>query len=134
MGKESLERLLTAISYPDRAGVDGSRAVLVVDEEEIVVEEKDRYLRFTLTLDVGESEFGAFAGYVPGRIYKEDATLAIGTDGKVFLWQDVAAGADERTLRQAFESFLASCDWWRARADSGLVNSEVHFQDVVIMP
>ncbi len=134
MGKESLERMLKAISYPDRSGVDGARAVLVVDEEEIVVESKERILRFTAMLDVGEDEFGVLAGYVPGRIYKEEAVLAVGADGRAYLWQDVPAASDDGELRRSFEAFLASCDWWRARVDSGRVDSGSLFQDVVIRP
>ena len=134
MGRESLERLLTAISYPDRAGVAGARAVLTVDETEVVVEEIGRFLRFTVFLDIGDSELPEFAGYVPGRIYKDAAILAVDAQGKAFLWQEVAWSQDERTLRGAFEAFMNSCDWWRARLDAGLAESEIHFQDVMIRP
>ena len=134
MGKESIERLLTAISYPDRAGVETSRALLRIDENEVIVEEKGRYLRLTTFLDISENELAEFAGYVPGRIYRDGATLAVGADGKAFLWQDVLTAMDESALRRTFEAFLASCDWWRDRLESGRADSEIHFQDVVIRP
>lgn len=134
MGELSIERLLEAISYPDRAGVEGSRAVLLIDETEVVVEARDRFFRFYAELDVGEEELPEFAGYAPGRFYKDDAVLAVGVDGKVFLWQDIAANSDERTLRMAFESFLGARDWWTDRLETGRADSEVRFQDVLIRP
>lgn len=134
MGAVSIDRLLEAISYPDRAGVDGSRATLRIDESEIKVEERDRYLRFIADLDIGENELAEFALYVPGRIYKEAATLAVDADGRAFLWQDVSAAQGGAELRRAFEAFLASCDWWRERLDAGRTASEVRFQDVLIRP
>lgn len=134
MDEKAIEKLLEAISYPDRAGVEGARAVLTIDEDEVFVEVRDRFLRFMATLDIGDSELVEFAAYVPGRIYKDAATLAVGDDGRAFLWQDVPAASDERTLRQTFEAFLASCDWWRERIDAGRTDSEVRFQDVLIRP
>lgn len=134
MGRESLERLLTAISYPDRAGVDGARAVLTVDGTEVLVEEIGRFLRLTAFLDIGENELPEFAGYVPGRIYKDAAILAMDAQGKAFLWQEVASSQDGSVLRGAFEAFMNSCDWWRARLDAGQADSALRFQDVLIRP
>ena len=134
MGKESIEKLLAAISYPDRAGVEGNRAVLMIDENEVVVEAIDRYLRFSTVLETGDGELADLAGYVPGRIYKDSATLSVDAEGKAFLWQDELASQDERRLGLAFESCLNSCDWWRARIDADRADSGIRFQDVLIRP
>ena len=134
MGREAIEKLLEAISYPDRAGLENGRVVLLIDGSDVVVEEVGRYLRFTAQLDAGESELPEFAGYVPGRIYKESATLAVDAEGRAYLWQEAMASQDGQSLARAFEAFLASCDWWRERLESGRADSEVHFQDVLIRP
>ena len=75
----------------------------------------------------------ALAGYAAGRMLREEAVLAYG-DGAAFLWQDAPAGAGERTLVRLFESFMDSCDWWRARVDASRAEGEPKFSDMTIRP
>ena len=134
MGEMSLERFLTAISYPDRAGIDGGHAVLLVDESEVIVDKIGGYYRFTAMLDVGEDELVTVASYVPGRIYRDDATLTMDDAGKVYLWQEAQANLGEQELRLAFESFLAARDWWLERLDKERSGSQMLFPDIAIRP
>ena len=57
------------------------------------------------------------AEYAAGRMLREDAILSWGSEG-VFLWQEASADASAVAFRSLFESFLDSCDWWRARVDA----------------
>lgn len=87
---------------------------------EIVAEStKDRIvLKHTLTED--ETMFARLAEYAAGRLLKESAVLAAERPdaGGLFICQDAASDASAHDLLRLFETFCASCDWWRERVDS----------------
>ena len=64
---------------------------------------------------IGSASTLGIMGYA-GRLLREDAVLAAdpGAPG-AFLWQDAPTTADAPALVHLFETFLDSCDWWRAR-------------------
>ena len=116
-GKTPVERLLAAIGYPERMSGVFAPFTLRVDGAEVVAEEMDGRIVLSCALDADDSFLQEFAGYAAGRMLKEDAVLSYG-DGRLFLWQDVPADAGARELHRFFETFMDSCDWWRARADA----------------
>lgn len=114
----AVERLIDAIGYPDRAPGGASSFTLRVDGAEVVADERDGRMVLSCALGDDESMLPALAEYAAGRMLKEDAVFACDDGGRAMLWQDAPASADQRSLRRLFESFMDSCDWWRARVDA----------------
>ena len=112
----SIGRLIDAVGYPERAPEGASSFTLRVDGQEIVAEERDGRLILSRKLTDEDALLPSLAGYAAGRMLREDAVLASdpGVPG-AFLWQDSPATADASALVHLFETFLDSCDWWRAR-------------------
>ena len=73
------------------------------------------------------------AAYAAGRMLREDATLAYGKHS-TFLWQDASADASDQALVRLFETFVDSCDWWRARVDERGKVDAVEISEAVIRP
>ena len=125
-GRTTTERLLEAIGYPERTPRGTSPVTLRVDGAEVAVEEADGRLVLSCALAEGDALLPALAGYAAGRMLKESATLAYGevpghapqSSTAAFLWQDAPLDADGRELLRLFETFMDSCDWWRARVDA----------------
>lgn len=121
----SIDRLLAAIGYPERASDGSSQFTLRVDGAEVVAEETGGRIVLSYALGADEGMLPRLAAYAAGRMLREDAALAYGsvqTSGpsgsQAFLWQDVSAGADAHAMLRLFETFMDSCDWWRARVDA----------------
>ena len=113
----AVERLLVAIGYPERTSKGSVAFTLRVDGVEVVAEEMDERLVLLCSLSDDETLLPTLATYAAGRMLKENATLAYGNHS-AFLWQDVPANADSHALLRLFETFMDSCDWWRARIDA----------------
>ena len=122
--KTAVEKLVAAIGYPERISGGGGSSVLRVDGMEIVAEEADRRIRLSYVLTDDEALLPTLAAYAAGRMLKEEAVLSYG-DGRAFLWQDASADADARVMLRLFETFMDSCDWWRARGDALRGNADV---------
>ena len=143
MTGKRLEFFLKAIGYPDRAPAGSGAFMLRVDGMEVLAEEADERIVLSYGLTDEESMFHALATYASGRMLVEDAALAYGLRQGgavdrplVFLWQESAAGVDEKGLLRFFETFMGSCDWWRARVDSlrGDAAGESEPKSMVIRP
>lgn len=122
----AVERLVAAAEYPEGVPAGARTAVLQVDAGAVFAEETGGRIRLSRKLTEEESEWAGLAACAPGRMLREEATVAVGpvpgdAEGKnaCFLWQDAAAGADAHGLRRLLETFLDSCDWWRARTAAG---------------
>ena len=96
-----------------------------VDGAEVAVEEMDGRIVLSCELSDDETLLPTLAAYAAGRMLKENATLSYGSVGagktsesQAFLWQDLSADADAHGLLRLFETFMDSCDWWRARVDA----------------
>lgn len=107
-----------AIGYPESVQAEAAEAVFRVDGMAIRALDDGGRIRLCLELTRDEESLPKLAEYCAGRILKEEAALAWG-DGAAFLWQDAPAASDGAALRRLFETFTASCDWWKERA-SGL--------------
>ena len=119
------------IGYPERAPEGALSFTLQVDGADVLAEERGGRLRLSLPLSVEESNFPKFAAYAAGRMLRETATLTVGElpvgpksaasqpsgNQTLFLWQDVSASAGGHALARLFETFMDSCDWWRARVE-----------------
>ena len=133
MAKTAIERLAKAIEYPDRMPEGSLRAVLRVDGAEISAAVTGDRLVLSQRLTGEADKLPALAGYAAGRMLREEAVLAYG-DGAVFLWQDASADAGEQALVRLFESFMDSCDWWRARVDASRAEEKTEFPEMMIRP
>ena len=117
MKERAIKRLAKAIGYPDRISDDAVSFTFRADGVEIAAEEMEGRLVLSYALADDESLLPTLASYAAGRMLKEEAALSYG-DGRAFLWQDASAGADAHELLRLFETFMDSCDWWRARVDA----------------
>ena len=146
-GKNPVNRFLAAIEYPDRMPDGEALFTLRVDGSEVFAEEFDGRLVLYRKLTDDDSLLPTLADYAVGRMLKEDAALSYGqaagalggsADGSsAFLWQDVRADADAGALLRFFETFMDSCDWWRARVDALVGNAQADGslpETMVIMP
>ena len=116
--KTAVERLLGAVGYPEKVSDGSVSSVLSVDGAEVYAEEREGRLILKRPLAADASILPTLAGYAAGRMLREDAVLSWQNDIGAFLWQEVSADAGSGDLSRFFESFLDSCDWWRARVDS----------------
>ena len=124
-GKTSVGRLLAAIGYPERVSGGAFVFTLRVDGVEVVAEETAGRLVLSCALTDDETLLPVLATYAAGRMLKENATLAYGaveglksSGHQAFLWQDAPADTDAHGLMRLFETFMDSCDWWRARVEA----------------
>ena len=136
--KSAIERLIEAIGYPERVPEGARSFTLQVDGADVLAEERGGQLRLALPLSDDENLFPKFAAYAAGRMLREAATLAVGElpagpnpaasqpsgSQTLFLWQDVPASAGGHALARLFETFMDSCDWWRARVEEQNGNEE----------
>ena len=78
MGNAAIQRLIEAIGYPDRVpDGDATSCTLRVDDGEVRVEvEEDRLMLKRVITSDGEA-IARLAGYVPGRMLRENAVLAV---------------------------------------------------------
>ena len=136
--KNAIERLIEAIGYPERAPEDALSFTLQLDGADVLADERSGRLRLALSLSDDENLFPKFAAYAAGRMLREEATLTVGElsagsspaapqpsgNQTLFLWQDVPASAGGHALARLFETFIDSCDWWRARVEEQTGNEE----------
>ncbi len=128
----AVERLAVSIGYPDKVPAGALSHMLRVDGAEILCEELDGRVVLTHKLSEDESILPNLASYAVGRMLKEDAVLS--WDDGVILWQDESDAADSRALLRLFETFMDSCDWWRARVDSTHEDEQTFNETTVIRP
>jgi len=122
--KNRLDAFLTSVGYPERAPGGAVSFALRVDDMEVLAEAKpDGRIVLSYVVSEDESAFPALAGFVAGRMLREDAVLSCDARG-AFLWQDAPVDADAHDWTRLFETFADSCDWWRERAE-GLRGSDV---------
>ena len=133
VGRNAADRLLAAIGYPERIPNTDAPFTLRVDGRGVLVEVSAGRIVLSIVLTEDESMIPVLAAYAAGRMLREEATLAFG-NGNVFLWQDAPADADDRTLLRLFESFINSCDWWRARVEERRTGDAVEISEAVIRP
>ncbi len=137
MSASATARLARAIGYPQAVPEGASTFTLMVDDGAVTATDAGGRLVLQATLALcGDKveELATLAGYAAGRILREDAVLAYDPQGdSVVLWQSIGSGASPMELRQFFERYTASWDWWRARVEE-LENPKPSFPEVMIRP
>lgn len=114
--RTNLEFFLKAVDYPERIPDGAVSFTMRVDGMEVRAEETGDGIILSAVLTGDEALLPTLATYAAGRMLREDATLS--WDGGAILWQPVPADPDGRAMRRAFEAFMDSCDWWRARVEA----------------
>ena len=117
MSSPVVQRLLEAIGYPERAPEGAQSFMVRVDDGEVEVRAEAGRVLLSRALACVEENLPRLASLAPGRMLREEATLAAqpGPDGGAFLWQAAPDTADARALQRLFETFCDSCDWWLER-------------------
>ena len=133
--KTAIRRLIDAIGYPERAPEGAASFTLRVDGMEILAEERDGRLILSRVLTDSDDLLPTLAGFAAGRLLREEAVLAAdpNTQG-AFLWQDAPATADAQSIVRLFETFLDSCDWWRARIAGDAATTSESVPEMMIRP
>ena len=117
MASTAIERLIDAVGYPERAPRGALSFTLQVDGADVLAEERGGRLRLSLKLAAGEALLPKLAAFAAGRMLREEAALSVDGSRGPFLWQDAPASANAHALARLFETFMDSCDWWRARVE-----------------
>jgi hypothetical protein len=85
-------------------------------------------------LDVGYDDLPLFASYAAGRLLREEAVLAWDDKAqKAVLWREIQQNANSSAMRDAFEEFADSCEWWMQRVLDVHAPKSV-FPDMMIRP
>ena len=130
-----ISKLASAIGYPDKVADDGLVVYTFrVDGWEIIAEKIGSRLVLKLYLDVAYDDLPLFASYAAGRLLREEAVLAWDDNAqKAVLWREIPPNANPSEMKNAFEEFADSCEWWMQRV------LDIHapkslFPDVLIRP
>jgi hypothetical protein len=129
-----ISKLASAIGYPERVA-DGSPVYAFrVDGWELIAETMGNRLVLKRYLDVDYGDLPLFASYVAGRLLREEAVLAWDDNAqKAVLWREIPPNADHPMMKDAFEDFADSCDWWVQRVMEIDAPKSV-FPDIMIRP
>lgn len=126
--------LATAIGYPEEVSEDTDVFAFSVDGGKVVAEMVASRLVLKRYLEISFENLSVFASYVAGRMFREEAVLAWDDrTERAFLWREIPPRADALAMKEAFEEFADSCDWWIQRS------AEIHapksvFPDIMIRP
>lgn len=129
-----ISKLAIAIGYPEKMADGLSVYAFRVDGWEIIAERLPGRLVLKSYLDIGYDDLPKFASYVAGRLLREEAVLA--WDDKVkngVLWREIPENANPTAMKEAFEEFADSCEWWMQRL-SDIRAPESVFPDILIRP
>ena len=129
-----ISKLASAINYPEKVSEDSSVYAFRVDGWEIFAEKIGSRLVLKLYLDVAYDDLPLFASYAAGRLLREEAVLAWDDNAqKAVLWREIPPNADRPMMKDAFEGFADSCDWWVQRVMEIDAPKSV-FPDIMIRP
>lgn len=129
-----IQKLANAIGYPDKVPDDVDVYAFRVDGGECVARKRGAGLILEHRLVIDSDDLAVFAAFAAGRMLREEAVFAWDDRAEcAVLWCEVPPGADQARLRESFEAFLDSCDWWDQR--SGEKNKpHSAFPDIMIRP
>ena len=129
-----ISKLASAISYPEKVSQGLSVYAFRVDGWEIIAEKLAGRLILKCYLDVGYDDLPKFASYVAGRLLREEAVLAWDDKTqKAVLWREIHENSNPAAMKEAFEEFADSCEWWMQRL-SDIRAPESVFPDILIRP
>lgn len=129
-----ISKLASAIGYPEKVSQGLSVYAFRVDGWEIIAEKPAGRLILKCYLDIGYDDLPEFASYVAGRLLREEASLAWDESAqKALLWREISPNANLAEMKNSFEEFADSCEWWMQRALDVNAPKSV-FPDVLIRP
>jgi hypothetical protein len=129
-----ISKLAVAIGYPERVADNSSVYAFRVDGWEIIAEKLAGRLILKCYLDIGYDDLPEFASYVAGRLLREEAVLAWDDKAQnAVLWREIPENANSAAMKEAFEEFADSCEWWMQRL-SDIRAPENVFPDILIRP
>ena len=129
-----ISKLAVAIGYPEEVADNSSAYAFRVDGWEIIAEKPAGRLILKCYLDIGYDDLPEFASYAAGRLLREEATLAWDESAqKALLWREISPNANLAEMKDSFEEFADSCEWWMQRALDVNAPKSV-FPDVLIRP
>ena len=130
----ALNQFLHSIGYPASASQDAMEFVLNVDGNAMSVTDAGAHLVLKKEVSRSADILPRLSRYAAGRFLCEDEILY--WDGRMMaavLSRKIPATASDREMREAFEAFANSCDWWDARSDASSASPE-RFSEMVILP
>lgn len=129
-----ISKLAVAIGYPEEVADNSSVYAFRVDGWEIIAEKPAGRLILKCYLDIGYDDLPEFASYVAGRLLREEAVLAWDDKAQnAVLWREIPENANSAAMKEAFEEFADSCEWWMQRL-SDIRAPENVFPDILIRP
>jgi hypothetical protein len=129
-----ISKLAVAIGYPERVADNSSVYAFRVDGWEIIAEKSVGRLILKCYLGIGYDDLPEFASYVAGRLLREEAVLAWDDKAQnAVLWREIPENANSAAMKEAFEEFADSCEWWMQRL-SDIRAPENVFPDILIRP
>jgi hypothetical protein len=129
-----ISKLAVAIGYPEKVADNSSVYAFRVDGWEIIAEKQAGRLILKSYLDIGYDDLPEFASYVAGRLLREEAVLAWDDKTqKAVLWREIPENSNPAVMKEAFEEFADSCEWWMQRL-SDIRAPESVFPDILIRP
>jgi hypothetical protein len=129
-----ISKLASAIGYPEKVSQGLSVYAFRVDGWEIIAEKQAGRLILKSYLDIGYDDLPKFASYVAGRLLREEAVLAWDDKTqKAVLWREIPENSNPAAMKEAFEEFADSCEWWMQRL-SDIRAPESVFPDILIRP
>jgi hypothetical protein len=129
-----ISELANAIGYPEKVPDGSSVYAFRVDGWEVIAEKLAGRLVLKSYLDVGYDDLPLFASYAAGRLLREEAVLAWDDKAqKAVLWREIQQNANSSAMRDAFEEFADSCEWWMQRVLDVHAPKSV-FPDMMIRP
>lgn len=129
-----ISELANAIGYPEKVPDGSSVYAFRVDGWEVIAEKLAGRLVLKSYLDVGYDDLPLFASYAAGRLLREEAVLAWDDKAqKAVLWREIQQNANSSAMRDAFEEFADSCEWWMQRVLDIHAPKSV-FPDMMIRP
>lgn len=129
-----ISRLARAIGYPETVADDIDVFAFRVDGGAVIAEKTPYGLVLKKTLEIPFENLNVFAAYAAGRMLREEAVLAWDDRAeRALLWREIPGRADAQTMKEAFEEFADSCDWWIQRVAEIDAPKSV-FPDIMIRP
>lgn len=129
-----IKNLAFVLNYPEEIPEDAHDCVFWVDGLQIHAMEQSRGILLRFFLPCSEEQLSDLATFAAGRILREEAVLAWDYQGsRLFLWRELSGLTDEHVIRQDFEDFVDSCEWWYARCSEKEVPQSV-LPDILIRP
>jgi hypothetical protein len=129
-----ISELASAIGYPEKVAESIAVYAFRVDGWEIIAEKIGNRMVLKRYLDVAYDDLPLFASYAAGRLLREEAVFAWDDKAqKAVLWREIPPNSAPSVMKEAFEEFADSCEWWMQRV-LDIHAPESVFPDVLIRP